>query len=75
MLRILLVRLQAEEHILLLTTHHVVCDYWSTRILIRDLFAFYAASTTGQPFASFRTRFPVRGLREVAGDSLAGQRT
>jgi thioesterase domain-containing protein/acyl carrier protein len=49
MLRILLVRLQAEEHILLLTTHHAVCDYWSTRILIRDLFAFYAASTTGQP--------------------------
>jgi thioesterase domain-containing protein/acyl carrier protein len=43
MLRPLLVRLQPEEHILLLTTHHVACDYWSTRILIRDLFALYAA--------------------------------
>src|SRR5579864_2862104 len=37
MLRILLIRLQPDDHILLLTTHHLVCDYWSTRILIRDL--------------------------------------
>src|SRR5215472_737094 len=28
MLRVLLVELQTEDHILLLTTHHVVCDYW-----------------------------------------------
>src|SRR5579871_1502140 len=49
MLRILLIRLQPEDHILLLTTHHVVCDYWSTRILIRDLFALYAVSSASGP--------------------------
>ncbi len=49
MLRTLLIRLQPEDHILLLTTHHVVCDYWSTRILIRDLFALYAAFSAGDP--------------------------
>jgi thioesterase domain-containing protein/aryl carrier-like protein len=47
MLRILLARLGSEDHVLLLTTHHVVCDYWSTRILIRDLFALYAAAGGG----------------------------
>jgi len=49
MLRIALVRLAAEEHILLLTTHHVVCDYWSTRILIRELFTLYAAFSARHP--------------------------
>ena len=49
MLRTLLIRLQSEEHILLLTTHHVACDYWSTHILIRDLFALYAVSTASDP--------------------------
>jgi hypothetical protein len=49
MLRTLLIRLQPEEHILLLTTHHVACDYWSTRILIRDLFALYAVSSASNP--------------------------
>src|SRR5262249_22912141 len=46
MVRTLLIRLQAEDHILLVTTHHVACDYWSTRILIRDLFAIYSATST-----------------------------
>lgn len=48
MLRAGLLRLGAEDHVLLLTTHHIVCDYWSTRILIRELFTLYGAFTTGQ---------------------------
>ena len=48
MLRTELLRLRAEDHVLLLTTHHVVCDYWSTRILIRELFTLYGAFTSGQ---------------------------
>jgi thioesterase domain-containing protein/acyl carrier protein len=57
MLRTLLIRLQPEEHILLLTTHHVACDYWSTRVLIRDLFALYAVAS-----ASGRSPLPESGL-------------
>lgn len=49
MLRTGLLRLEAEDHILLLTTHHVVCDYWSTRILFRELFTLYAAFKAKQP--------------------------
>jgi thioesterase domain-containing protein len=48
MLRTGLLRLGAEDHVLLLTTHHIVCDYWSTRILIRELFTLYGAFTAGQ---------------------------
>ncbi|MEO1620251.1 MAG: amino acid adenylation domain-containing protein, partial [Cyanobacteria bacterium J06632_3] len=39
---------RAEEHILLLTFHHIVFDGWSTSILLRDLGLFYDAFVTGQ---------------------------
>lgn len=48
MLRSGLLRLAAEDHILLLTTHHIVCDYWSSRILVRELFTLYAAFSAKQ---------------------------
>jgi len=34
-------RLEAEEHILLLTLHHIIADEWSVEVLLRDLAAFY----------------------------------
>ncbi len=49
MLRAALLRFGAEDHILLLTTHHVVCDDWSTGILLRELFTVYAAFAAGRP--------------------------
>ncbi len=48
MLRASLLRFGAEEHVLLLTTHHAVCDDWSTAVLLRELFALYAAFSTAQ---------------------------
>ncbi len=47
LLRLLAVRLAAEEHLLLLTLHHIVCDGASARILVRDLTALYLAETGG----------------------------
>ena len=49
LLRATLVRLSAEEHVALLTMHHIVSDGWSTGILIRELAALYQAYTHGQP--------------------------
>ena len=42
MLRAVLVRMNAEEHILLLNAHHIATDGWSNGVLIRDLKHFYA---------------------------------
>jgi acyl carrier protein len=47
-LRTVLLRLTAEDHILLLTTHHIVCDDWSTGILLRELFGLYEAFHAGK---------------------------
>jgi hypothetical protein len=38
-----------EEHLLLLTTHHIVSDNWSTAILLRELSLVYGAFSAGQP--------------------------
>ncbi len=43
--RFRLVRLAPEEHVLLLTAHHIACDGWSLGILTRELGTLYAALT------------------------------
>lgn len=49
MLRARLLRLAPEDHALLLNTHHVVCDDWSTGILLQELSLLYRAFSAGLP--------------------------
>ncbi|MCT8285390.1 non-ribosomal peptide synthase/polyketide synthase [Xanthomonas translucens pv. translucens] len=44
-----LLRLDAHEHRLLLTMHHIVTDGWSMGLLVRELSTLYAAFALGQP--------------------------
>jgi len=48
LLRASLVRLAAEDHVLLFNTHHIVWDDWSTGIFLRELSLLYGAFTRGQ---------------------------
>ena len=48
-LRTVLLRTNDEEHVLLITLHHVFCDGWSLGVLYRDLAAFYEAGRSGRP--------------------------
>ena len=48
-LRVLLVRLRDQEHVLLITMHHIACDGWSVGILIRELSRLYGAYVRGEP--------------------------
>src|SRR3979411_750070 len=41
--------LAPEDHLLLLTTHHIVSDNWSMAILLRELALVYGAFSAGQP--------------------------
>ncbi len=47
-LRALLLRLGEQEHVLLLTIHHIVFDGWSMGVLLRELGTLYDAFTTGR---------------------------
>ena len=48
-LRAKLLRLGAQDHILLLTTHHIASDAWSAGILFREVSALYEAFSAGKP--------------------------
>lgn len=49
LVRSLLLKLSDDEHILLVTTHHIVTDGWSMGILHRELMELYEAFAAGQP--------------------------
>ncbi|HWK88632.1 MAG TPA: amino acid adenylation domain-containing protein, partial [Longimicrobium sp.] len=44
-----LVRVAADDHVLLLTMHHVVSDAWSMGVLTHELSALYGAFRRGEP--------------------------
>jgi len=49
LLRTKLLRLNPEDHLFLLTTHHIVSDDWTMGILLRELSLVYGAFAAGQP--------------------------
>jgi amino acid adenylation domain-containing protein len=49
LLRLALVALAAEEHVLLLTLHHIIADGWSLGVVLRELAALYPAALAGRP--------------------------
>jgi amino acid adenylation domain-containing protein len=49
LLRVTLLRLNADEHLMLLTIHHIACDQWSFNVLIGELTELYTAYCEGRP--------------------------
>ncbi|MDR6605730.1 non-ribosomal peptide synthetase [Pseudomonas synxantha] len=48
LLRVTLVRLDDEDHQLLVTMHHIIADGWSLNVLIDEFSRLYAAASQGQ---------------------------
>lgn len=44
-----LIKLGAEDHILLLTLHHIICDGWSNGVLVREIGEIYDAFSQNLP--------------------------
>ena len=49
LVRTTLLRMAPEEHVLLLTLHHIASDGWSMSVLVHELAALYEAFSSGQP--------------------------
>jgi amino acid adenylation domain-containing protein len=49
LLRAALIRLDEQDHLVVLTMHHIVCDGWSIGILFSDLKSFYGSYSGGGP--------------------------
>jgi amino acid adenylation domain-containing protein/non-ribosomal peptide synthase protein (TIGR01720 family) len=79
LLRAVLVRLDARDHVLLLTFHHIVTDGWSEGVFYRELEMLYAAFSKGRP--SPLTALPIQYADYAAwqrdllqGEALEAQR-
>ncbi|TSC19086.1 condensation domain-containing protein, partial [Corallococcus sp. Z5C101001] len=78
LLRTALVRLGSEEHLLLVTMHHIVSDGWSMGVLVRELVAFYEAFTQGlaptlAPLPIQYADFAARQRQWLQGETLEAQ--
>ncbi|MGN4022228.1 amino acid adenylation domain-containing protein, partial [Burkholderia gladioli] len=78
LLRACLVRLGDQEHVALLTLHHIVIDGWSTGVLTRELGALYAAyrQDRASPLPALSLQyadFAAWQRRWLERDALAGQ--
>ncbi len=51
LLRILLIQLGDEDHVLVMSTHHIISDQWSYGVIARELVKCYNAFCAGKPFA------------------------
>ena len=49
LLRLSLIELKTEKHLLLVTMHHIISDAWSAGIFIKEISALYQAFSTGKP--------------------------
>jgi len=49
LLRFKLLQLDAGEHVIFITMHHIISDGWSVGVFIRETAALYAAFAAGQP--------------------------
>ncbi|WP_425273349.1 amino acid adenylation domain-containing protein, partial [Pseudomonas petroselini] len=48
LLRVSLLRIAADEHVLVLVQHHIVSDGWSMQLMVEELVQLYAAYSQGQ---------------------------
>ena len=72
LLRATLVRLADEEHVLLLTMHHIVSDGWSMGVLFRELLTLYEAFS--RPSGAARPASPLPPLAVQYADFAVWQR-
>ncbi|MBV9927461.1 MAG: amino acid adenylation domain-containing protein [Acidobacteria bacterium] len=78
LLRVGLLRLSEQEHVVLLTMHHIVSDGWSAGVLIREVGALYGAFSRGEgsPLAELAVQYAdyAAWQREwLSGEVLEGQ--
>ncbi|WP_343745933.1 non-ribosomal peptide synthase/polyketide synthase [Chitinophaga sp.] len=78
MLRVQLIVLGRDEHILVATLHHIASDGWSTGVLVKELAAFYEAYAAGRepelaPLELQYADYAIWQREHLSGESLARQ--
>lgn len=73
LLRCRLVKLGPDHHAMIMTAHHIVCDGWSTNVVISELAALYSSRVGGAapdlPTVMSFSAYAEERRRDAAGDS------
>jgi amino acid adenylation domain-containing protein len=69
-----LLKLEAHDHLLLLTVHHIVFDGWSQGILLQELFSHYAAFANQQPLTLPEPPIQYSDFAIWQRDNLSGEK-
>jgi natural product biosynthesis luciferase-like monooxygenase protein len=72
LLRVSLLYRSQEEHILLIAVHHIISDFWSLSVLVRELGALYTERRTGEPAALLPLRIQFTDYVRWQEEMLAG---
>ena len=78
LVRTSLVRLSTEEHLLLVTLHHIISDGWSNNLFLREMAVLYESFAAGRPsplpgLPLHYADFAEQQLAELQGDKLAAE--
>jgi amino acid adenylation domain-containing protein/FkbH-like protein len=78
LLRVRLLRMAEQDHVCLLTMHHIVSDGWSMGVLVNEIAALYAAFAAGQasPLAPLEVQYADYAHWQrnwMQGEALAAQ--
>ncbi len=72
--RVHLVRLASDQHVLLFTAHHIICDGWSINVIVNELAQIYPVLCRGEtpqlpPALSFSSYARSQALSDPAEDA------
>ncbi len=78
LLRTTLYRLGPDDHVLLVTMHHIIADAWSVGVMVQEVAALYEAEKAGRPsplpeLAIQYADVAVWQRHRLAGEGLTGQ--
>ncbi len=74
LLRCRLIRLDEQDHLLVLTVHHIVTDGWSVGVILRELAALYAGRSDSLPALAVQPAdFAAWQQRRLGSDAAARQ--
>jgi amino acid adenylation domain-containing protein len=74
LLRLTLLRLEPDDHVLLVTTHHIISDAWSIGIFMRELVVCYNAFNSGGSPALLPLALQYRDFANWQREWLSGTR-
>jgi amino acid adenylation domain-containing protein len=68
LIRAVLVRLSGDRHLLLITAHHIICDGWSTNIILEELSQLYSGKNNLSEPLRFSEYAHAQALQNVEPD-------